>query len=350
MRLFEFIGNTKERTVASIYNFKENPLDSLGQIIPVLIGLTAFIGFIVAYVMFVVSGGYTNQLEYIKENSFLKEEAYTSGTVHIINQGIVSMIINALLCAQFVVIMITYFKREPKFMKAFAIIYMVLIGCVYGFRTILIAILTNKIILPDSTLHKMVDLLDKMNIESFDIVTSAAFDVILIGIILFLTLLLVAKNRWMVGHGTVAFLIAYVVFPLLLLCLENIIPLVLGVVFLVILGAVMWFIFGSIAGEGGSGGTYVSSVRSSGGKKSTSNEKNETVPEKNCSRITYLNHIGGSKLYKVHGSLHDYVELDNGPVAREICSLSDLEKGKYHIYDESQGGREVKSSEIPWRK
>ena len=50
-----------------------------------------------------------------------------------------------------------------------------------------------------------------------------------------------------------------------------------------------------------------------------------------------------------NGNFNDYVASDNGAMIREICSLELFEKGEFHIY-EAESGREVKSSEIPWKK
>ena len=61
------------------------------------------------------------------------------------------------------------------------------------------------------------------------------------------------------------------------------------------------------------------------------------------------NRTFGFKLWKIHGVMHDYIASDNGLTTREICSLEMFEKGKFHIY-ESESGKEIKSSQIPWMK
>lgn len=71
--------------------------------------------------------------------------------------------------------------------------------------------------------------------------------------------------------------------------------------------------------------------------------------EKIAAYITDLNCIGGIKLYKTHGVMNDYIMLDNGVVTRNICRLSEFEKGEFHIYDR-RTGREVTSAEIEWEK
>ena len=69
---------------------------------------------------------------------------------------------------------------------------------------------------------------------------------------------------------------------------------------------------------------------------------------KNCVYITDYNRILGIKLYKVHGVLHDYIEVYNGVGRSEVCSLDDFESGRFHIY-EKETGREIMPTEIRWR-
>ena len=83
------------------------------------------------------------------------------------------------------------------------------------------------------------------------------------------------------------------------------------------------------------------------GEKKRANK--ELVIEETCAYVPYFNRTLGFKLWKVHGMMHDYIASDNGMITREICSLEWFEKGKFHIY-ESESGREIKSSEIPWMK
>jgi len=58
--------------------------------------------------------------------------------------------------------------------------------------------------------------------------------------------------------------------------------------------------------------------------------------------------FGGIKLYKVHGFMGDYIELDNSVVERKVCSLEEARSGKHKFY-EKESGREIKFDEIPWK-
>jgi hypothetical protein len=163
---------------------------------------------------------------------------------------------------------------------------------------------------------------------------------------------------------------AYAGAPLLLLILENLIPLivaiVIGIIAVVIIGMSLSDDGKSGEGEKESGGSLDNSqttkpksgkqpiiknsyTRESGEKKVNTGILSELVIENTCAYVPDLNGFLGFKLFKVHGWTEDYIESYNGVATRRICNLEQFQKGKFHIY-ESKSGREVKDSDIPWRK
>ncbi len=194
--------------------------------------------------------------------------------------------------------------------------------------------------------------------------------VTLVSVICFVVFTLItAECRWMVGYTALSLVFAKIIMPLFFLILQNIIPLISGAVALVVIGALVFFgiMFAANSdGEGGSEASSSSSASSGGSWSSSYNEKklntgnlseseeskrkkDELVIEETRAYIPDLNRTFGFKLWKVHGMMNDYIASDNGITTREICSLEWFEKGKFHIY-ESESGREIKSSEIPWMK
>ena len=153
----------------------------------------------------------------------------------------------------------------------------------------------------------------------------------------------------MVGHTIAALIVSYLILPLLLLLLENIIALVYGAVFSVLLAvtivAIIWMLI-SGAAEGSSADIKIEKKASN---KPTVNEdavrsakQGELIEKDNCAYVP-----NGFKLHKVHGIAHDYIESDNGIMTREICGLEQFNNGKFHIY-EAETMREIKGHEIPW--
>ena len=83
----------------------------------------------------------------------------------------------------------------------------------------------------------------------------------------------------------------------------------------------------------------------------TTNKNNDRRKRNMSSNDHYIvdyQKFGGIKLYKVHGFMGDYIELDNSVVERKVCSLEEARSGKHKFY-EKESGREIKFDEIPWK-
>ena len=186
--------------------------------------------------------------------------------------------------------------------------------------------------------------------------------VLLITIIVFFKLLIDSDGSYVFlaeGLG----LAAYLIILALILLLENIVAISALAGAIIIVGIVVAIlIFGNSSNESagsassGSGGStsYKSSsgnvgVKSRKPDKNTANTpayKKDSNP--NHHYIANYNEILGVKLYKVHGDMGDYIELDNTMVEKKICSLADAESGKHKFYRE-ESGKEIRVQEIPWK-
>ena len=173
----------------------------------------------------------------------------------------------------------------------------------------------------------------------------------------------------MVTFTAEAMIFAKVVVPIVVWILENILALgaaVIGCIFIfvVILGIGKLLLDGlASAGSGGEGSGQSASSFEAGGssgysesrseKRSEPKRDNRTPREKdknpNHHYIANYQETGGIKLYKVHNSMGNYVELDNSVVSRKVCSLADAEKGKHRFYRENSG-QEIRLDDIPWQK
>ena len=186
----------------------------------------------------------------------------------------------------------------------------------------------------------------------------------ILGISLLLNMILIYKSKYkfMLKEFAFAALTSLVIVPAFLWILENIISVLVTSIFVIIIIFVLLkFVFIEKKDNSASSkkdymhkyGDATNKNNESATHKSNLVEKEKTKPEppksENCAYITDFNKFAGIKLYKVHGVMHDYIATDNGLVDRELCSLSDYEKGKFHIYEEKTK-REIKSEEIPWKK
>ncbi|MBB2182797.1 hypothetical protein H0486_07900 [Lachnospiraceae bacterium MD1] len=343
----------------SVRNFKVNPIDNLAVIIPALIVLTMVIGWIVAFIMFIVDGGYLKQITQIRLSGFGFDgvkKSLTNGTIHILYGSFVGTIVKVLLCSQSIIILISFFKKATKVKRVIMIIDLVIAGIIIVGILLLIWLYIGKIRLSDSQIISLINFLNGIDKQKKQLFLIVLVVVVVAIVISALVLILTSESKWMFKDGSLAAL-SFLLFPLALLLVENIIPLIVGALFLAIIACVIWLILylvasgGLSSGEGASSASS-SSVSSSSGYSSysgTSSKKQADavkMKDKNCEYVD-LGFLG-MKLYRVRGILHDYVERDNGVGTGEVCSLDDLRKGNFHIYDKATG-KEIKECDIPWR-
>jgi hypothetical protein len=328
-----------QKTKYAINNFKGDIVNNLAVIIPSLVILTMTIGWIVAFMIFVVSGGYSSQIVMIKSNGFSFDAvsaAFTNGTVHILYGKIVNLIVGALLCAQVALFLRSFLKESTKIRRITMIIDLVIMGFFAVGTVFLGLIYTRKIeLFEKQTLISSI--MDGSAGQGIRIVLLAVTVITIAVVISLIILILKATDKWILGHGSLAALLAYTVLPLLLLFVENVIPLIAGILLLLAIGAVIWFIFMSATDS------ERESFPASTDRKNSKPEKKTT--EKNFEYVD----LGVCKLYKVHGALHDYVERDNRLTTGRVCYLHNLRNGKFQIYDKATG-KMISEGEIPWRK
>ena len=317
---------------------KENPIEtiaiSLSWVFVIIIGLMA----VFAYIKFIIDGGYSLSVARIKENGAFASANFTTGTIHIISNNVVWIILGIIIGVQTIVSIILLFA-EKEIWKC--ILFVIdLIAIVFCFV-------------------KMVTCQNNSMSEEMRLIYSV---VTLIAIIVFFKLLIDSDGSYVFlaeGLG----LAAYLIILALILLLENIVAIgaLAGAIIVVgIVAAIL--IFGNSSNESagstssGSGGStsYKSSSGNVGVKSRKPDKKTANTPaykkdsNPNHHYIANYNEILGIKLYKVHGDMEDYIELDNTMVEKKICSLADAESGKHKFYRE-ESGKEIRVQEIPWK-
>ena len=353
MKVINFIKNTVNRTVESIREFKYTPLLSIGQIIPVVIGLTALVGFVIAYVMFIANGGYVIQVNALKAEGFSGiEKIFTKGTSLFSFQSAIHIIVNVLLAMQFIVLLIVYFSEASiirKIVTAFDLTVIILaIGIILVFNYVDL----ENFKWFEGKYDDVAITIDRMNVSTIEFIALIVSLVAIVAIIVFVILVVNSDSNWLLGHGTVAALIAYAGVPVALLAFENIIPAVATALFLLIVWIIIKVVFmGGSEGDSSSEGGSVEDSATKSERVSQENNmpKKEKSSNKNCIYIQDLNKTLGIKLYKEKRATNTFIVSDNLVAQRKICTVKELEQGKFHIYDKASG-REVKSNEIPWRK
>ena len=353
MNIIFFVKNTVKRTFESIKQFKDDPFYSIGQIIPVLITLVAFVGCIVAFIMFISNGGYVKQINIIKMEGFSGiKNAITKGTVPFVYQSVIHIIVNVLLAIQFINVLIVYFYESSIIRRVVTIFDMVIILVAIAIIVFFSKVNLEEIKWFDGKIDNVALTLGEWKLSTVYLIAFIVTIVAIVAFIVFLILISTGESGWMFGHGIVAAIITYAAFPLFLILLENIVPAIVSAIFVLII----WIIFKVVLyNEGGDENSSSAEVESVGEKKTYSSERQnsriteEKVQQKNCIYIQDLNKTLGIKLYKEKRATNTFIVSDNLLAQRKLCTVKDLENGKFHIYDKATG-REVKSNEIPWRK
>ena len=73
MREIISFRKAKDKITDAIKDFKKDPITNLGIIFPVLTGVVAGIGFVIALIMFIQNGGFTTQIDTIKDGNIYGE-------------------------------------------------------------------------------------------------------------------------------------------------------------------------------------------------------------------------------------------------------------------------------------
>ena len=130
MDLIDIVGDIIDETKYAIKNFKEQVFESISFLIIVMMGLVSVITGIVAFIMFIVQGGYGKQISFVKKNGIFGkfEERFTTGTVGMLYSDIVVNILLVLLCVTFVFLVINFYKNSGKVKKAIMVIDLFLLA------------------------------------------------------------------------------------------------------------------------------------------------------------------------------------------------------------------------------
>lgn len=343
----------------AVKTISQSPLESLGKLLPRIMVGVSLIAFFYAILLFGTTGGFTNQVTMLKDD-FLEgiNGGFTSGNSSILTSGNVAKILQCFFVAEVAVLLILYMKNASNWKRILFGICILIEAILAGGLIFISRVNCYKIQVSEALENKIVELLinfDRGNLSAISTSVKVFVGIGIMALFVSVLLILISEFRWIIKDTTIALLLSYVILPLLLRVLENVIPLCAGIVWAVLVFVVVFAIFASFFGGGegassGSSGWSGSGVSSIGASSQSEGKKKTDAPEKkdNCIYISDYNRSFGIKLYKVHGATHDYVQLDNGIATREICSLESLKRGKYHIFDEKTK-REIRENEIPWK-
>lgn len=340
----------KNELVCAIKSFTEEPIENLGRIIPFLVVVIGVVVFLIAYISFIVKGGYANQIKIVSEKGiFYAWKGFTSGTSKIVMHKLVSRMIYLLCGIQFILLTIVSFKEAAKWKKIFMTVVLSLIALL-GIATLVFwGIGTYFIPISEELAIILKDMYNSLDLRLCFIIYVLSWAVLSIT---FAVLLLTNRFRWMMGYIIKTVAGVYILVPLVLLLLENVIPLVLViialVVVMVIVISVCWVGSGHTVDLKSSNSDKKSYLGNNTRvkqemKKKEMEEKQKKEDEKNTRILDW-----GVKAYKVHGIQHDYIATDNGVTVGEYCSLDEFRKGKKKLKDKN--GKILTEEDLVWKK
>ena len=346
------IKKIANRTINTVKSFTQAPIENLGFLIPVVMAVFSVICALVGYVLFIVRGGYSNQVSLIKE--FGKDgisQGFTSGSAGILTSGSIPKVIWILFFIQMVLMLISYFKNVGKAKRIIMIIDLVIIALVIALFVFVFIISMGLLFSSEEQLMSAISQYESMKVNlKVLLITYGVFAVV--SFIIFMVLILISECRWMLGYGMLSLGVNYIATPLVVLLLENIIPLVAGILFLAIIGAVLWigfkvFIEGGEEGSSSSSSSVTSVSTSSTIEAKVVNKQQYQEVKKYDLKTTFYRDKGG---YGITTPQADCIYFkDTWGNKKYSCTVNDFEKGKVAIINKGSRIMNIVGCKTPER-
>ena len=284
-----------------IANIKNNTIYGLGMLSSALaVGISSICA-IVAYIRFIMQGGYEKQIEYVKNGNI--DGAASNGTVYMLFDGGMVVLLTILIMTAFLCLLICFFK------------------CTQGGKKIIIIAdlpLFALIILAFFVLHVV-------GSENFEYMLWIILVICAVIIISFCYVMLHSQCSEMFQCIYRMAITVYLIIPIGLYIVENIIAIFVYIITIVIIGALICFLFMALIG-----GENSDKVGKVSGSKS---EKNEKSPQPKVIEFSG-NHVfyRGKGGYGVLTPTNDCIYHD-GALAQHsyVCTVEAYEKGKVII-------------------
>lgn len=234
-------------------DLKKAPIDTIGRIIPVFIIVLAVVTGFVSWITYIIHGGYVTQIQLLKSKGISGiEESITFFERQGLNGTIMQIGTCSLFVAEILLMLIGLFMKSAtwkKVMMAVTLCLSSVIGLVtycayaiwdfwaYAFRNVKLTEEQTNAIIRSAQEAK----------GQFSLKIYAAIVCVLA--LIFVVLLLLEERRWMLRNSVIAMAINYLAVPLVLFLLQNIIPLIAGIILIAVLIFVAYIFFGGSSSE-----------------------------------------------------------------------------------------------------
>lgn len=340
--------STKENMKKYLKVFKQDPLNGLGKLIPILIVLAGSVGLLYAYILFLLNQGYGEQITCLKENGIEGiVKIFTLGQVEMMYKGVLPIVVCCLAGIEILVMVATMFKREPMICRILAAIglgILVLFICFIG-GILFVDSLDNEL---SQKVQEIVQIaLYGPRPSSYRTLSLIIVCVVSVAALIFLIIVVIAKSRWMLWHCALALVISFVGLPLLLLLLENIIPLTIGIIVLGVVVLIFKFIpereTGLALEE-----TYTAVEKNVAKSCSIVEEKGHNqIVKKFESNTVFWRDKGGNGVLTPTA---DCIYFKNWVYEKQyVCTVSDFEKGRVALVNKGVRVMSIAGCKTPER-
>ena len=306
--------------IYAIAKLKENPMYGLGLLITTLALGISCIGFIIAYITFIVQGGYEIQIDIIRAKDI--NGAFSDGTIGMLYHGVVGIATPILLLVALIYMLLYFFIKETVIKKVLIIFDIVLSGLIVAFPAL---IEFSKKVWGDEVVSNFLQ-------ESIPIYMDSVYIIVIcisiIVIVSFSIIMLKSICCLMFRYIITVAIIIYGIFPIVLYLLENIIAIIISIILLISFIVVLIIFVSSIANSESSDNI---NSRSNSFSEKQKVDKKEIQPK-------VMNFNGDVKFYRGKGGHGIMTPTDdciyytgNLVEHRFACTVEEFEKGKFVI-------------------
>lgn len=336
MIVVDDIKDIAHETKKSLRTFRNAPLENLAYLIPVATMLLSLTAFIVTFIVFIYTDGYSAQIAYMRGSSDYDDftKLFTAGTILMFIIATFPISAIALFVVQPILALTLYWRIQSKAKRIAAVIFLGITYLILISITCIIAIEPLYGSINTEAYDKLVNAVNNFLPISFLIygrtgIISLAFFVSLITFLIYTAFIVRSQFSWIVRITTTAIKLNFVILPLVLLALENIVPLILLSVILIVLLIVV----ASAGQEQSASNESTKEAKPQPTKEAkpqpTAAESTQTVRRFDGSRIFWRGR--GTGIWTPEYSI--FTRRSGTHEETFVCSVHDFESGKVAIFN-----------------
>ncbi len=307
-------------------------------------GIISGIAAVIGWILFTVEGGYTTQINIVRERGiFAFEEMFTKGTVDIFYGSIVTVILVIALLVATIACLVCFYMDVKIIRRIIMSVLITLAAGIAGMVVYLDLLGKGKIPITEEQAAAFLAFIQRLRMEDISSLSMILLAIDGIMIVFAFIFIAVSKAGWILMHILQLVCLCFGVFPLLLLFLENIIPLFLLVITLALVLVAVFV--GSKIVAGGVEDSRAGGVTGNSGRSESGRQK-AAVPQRTNVQIVRVD--SSCKVFRGETFANGKAIFSyNGFATCRLCSQNDYDKGKVRIVDNGTGDKRDHSPILP---